>query len=657
MLETLLTYISVQNLIVLIVALPIAGFLLNSAISVIVAKKKNSAPRSLVIFISQITVLLSFIFIIVVWYILAGLEETAPSVITGPLFSWKGFLNQPLEFGLKADQLSVVIAFIMAFVGVLTHIYAVGFLSKEKNAPFYFALLNLAYSLGLLTIFTDSFFIFFVGWQFLAITGLVFINRIFSDAEGIKAANTYYFIEILSGSSFLLVMFLVWKAFAGSSSAGLDIFQFVSIQVGAPLLITYADVICIALLISVILRSLQFPFYVWMPGATKAHLPFFSLLFAVGSVLISTYILIRLNFLMVLSPKVLQIAGVIGAVGALFGAGGALVQKEAKKVLAYFVISQMGLVFVGIGVGAFAASVFHIFTHSVYVTSLAFGIGSVMAITGSDEAYEARGMRKILPVTFWTTLTGALAAAGIYPLAGFFGKNGLIWEAYQRGHGLLFISAFLSSIFVTIALFRMVSLVFFGKRRSTETVRLEESSASMLASMVIVSFASIVIGWFGVSPAFGGENHFGNWLEPGLATQMVHMIGEKGKFSELVLAVIVTIFVAHAALITMIIYAHKKKWPESLKEKFHRIYKVLNNGFYLNGFYTNVLVKPFRFFGDTVLWRGLDKLTVDGVVVGSVGRGIKLFSEMISRFQIRTVPGYVFWIVLGLIFFIGWSVF
>jgi NADH-quinone oxidoreductase subunit L len=655
MLDFLLSHIAVQELIWLIVALPLLGFAINGVISFVTRAYKKAEPRGFVIFVSQITVILSFVAVIVVWYILYGLEEATPSVITGSLFSWKGFLNQPLEFGLKADQLSLVIAFIIAFVGVLAHLYSVGYLANKKHAAFYFSLFNLTYVLVLLLVLTDSFFIFFGAWQILGVIGFVSISRYFSNSGATKDATVYYIIEAISGSAFLLVMFVVWRAFLKQTNLGLDIFQFTSIQVGSHLLLPYADVICFALLIGILARSLQFPLYIWMSSAAHSSVPVFTFIYGVSSVLISTYILIRLNFLLVLSPKVLNLIGILGGVGCIYGAASALVQVEARKIISYFIISQMGLAFIGIGVGAFATSVFHVFTHAVYISALLFGVGSVVRIVGSDSVSEVSGLRRALPVTFWTTLVGVLAASGIYPLAGFFGKNGIIWEAYQRGHSILFLAAFFSVILIAIALFRMVALIFFGKKKIDK--RLEESSVSMLIAMVIASFASVVIGWFGVQRAFGGGDHFRAWLEPGLATQMVHMIGEKGRFSELVLAVIVTLFVAHAGFVTWIVYVQKKRWTITLAERFRKTHSLLSNGFYLNSIHREVIIKPLALFSEWIVWKGLDQFIVGEAVIGSVGRGVRLISGVITKCRVSLLSGYIFWIVVGLIIFAGWSIF
>lgn len=659
MLEFILSYVSVQDIMWLVVAIPLLGFAVNGTISLLSTQYKLTEPRMLVIFISQVAALFSFIGLIVLWYILYGLEGASPSVITGPLLSWKGFLNQPLEFGLKADQLSLAIVVIMSFIGLAIHLYSVGFLSKEKNVSGYFSLLNLLLALELLLILTDSFFLFFVAWQITAVVGMIFISNYFTDALGARRAHIYYVVETISSAAFLLVMFLVWKAFVKDSSLGLDIFQFNSIQAGVGLLLPYAGVICLALLISVVMRSLQFPLYVWSTESVSSPLPVFTFMYAVCSVLVSVYILIRLNFLLVLSPKVLYSAAVVGAIGCLFGALAAIVQKDVRKVLAYFVISQVGLAFIGIGVGAFAASVFHVFTHAVYMTSLFLGVGSVIYITGSSFVDQANALRRRLPVTFWATLVGALAAVGVYPLSGFFGKNSVIWEAYQRGHGLFFICAFLAAMLGAIALFRVIALLFFGRGsgREQREVRLEESSVSMLVAMVVIAFASVVVGWLGVGDAFGGENHFGKWLEPGLATQMVHVIGEKGRFSELVLAVITTLFVAHAALVTLIIYVQKKKWPANLVRRFPKIHALLERGFLLNDFYRVALVLPLGVVSEWVLWKGLDRLIIDGVIVGSVARGVKLKSDVINRFRAVSLQSYLFWLIICLVILVVWSIF
>lgn len=658
MLDFVLSYITVQDLMWLIVAAPLAGFAANGLVSLVVSQYRISEPRFVVILIADLAALLSFILVLMLWYIIYGFSGGTPSVITGPLLRWNGFLNQPLEFGLKADQLAIISAFAIAFVGVAVHIYSAGFVARRKNIAGYFALLNLLLALLLLLVLTDSFFLFFAAWQIASVVGLVFISRNFSDMENIRSGAACYVIELVSGAAFLLVMFLVWKAYADQAMVGFDIFQFSSIHAGAELLLPYAGVISSALLVSVVARSLQFPLYVWLPSAGSAPLPVFTFMYAVGFVLASVYILIRLNFLLVLSPDVLNAASILGGVACLFGAMAAVVQKETKKILSYIVISQAGLAFIGIGVGAFGTALFHIFTYAFYIAALFLGAGSVEVICGGDTVFQMRGLRKYLPVTFWCTLSGAFAASGIYPLSGFFGKSGILWEAYQRGHPALFLCSFLSGIIVAIAIFRMVALMFFGRAPKLQEGerRPEESSASMLAVMVVVAFASVVAGWFGVSEAFGGEDHFRRWLEPGLATQVVGIIGQ-GRFSELVIAVVFTLFTAHAGLITWIIYAHKRAWAASLVDRFPRIYKLLAEGFYLNYIYERIFVRPLGFASGTLLSKGLEGLIVDGVIVGSVGGAIDFSSRAVSKIRTSLLPGYIFWLVVVLIILIGGCLF
>lgn len=657
MLEFILSHISVQNLMWLIIGLPLAGFIVNGIISLVTAQYDLTEPRGLAILISQTAAVAALAATIVVWYILYSLEGTTPSVITGALFSWKGFVSKPLAFGLKADQLSLSIAFIMALVGVATHIYSVGFIAKQKYIAGYFSLLNLIFALSLLLILTDSLFLFFAAWQFVGIVGIVFISRNFSDEAGIKEARVYYAVEALSSAALLLVMILIWKAFLPHTSLDLDIFQFNAIQVGASFLVPYANVICFSLLVCLVARSLQFPLYVWLPGSSRVPLPVFTFVYAVSTVLVAIYILIRLNFILILSPEVLRVMAAVGGIGAIFGAASATVQTDIKKIMSYFVVSQVGLAFAAVGVGAFATTVFFIFTYATYITCILFGLGSVISITGISNINELSGLRKRLPVTFWVSLVGVLAAVGIYPFAGFFSKNGILWEVYQRGHALLFLCTFLAGVLGAIALFRMIALIFFGRRQQGPQPKMEESSVSMLVSMVFVAFASIVVGWFGVSEAFGGADHFRKWLSPGLATQMVHMMGEKGRFSELVVAVVATLVVAHAGFITWIIYVQKRRWPASLAEKHPHIAKLLENGFYLNSFYKFVLVKPLNALGEWVLWRGLDSIIIDGVLVDGMGRMAELKGEIINKLRVRSMAAYILLIVIGLVAVVGWAIF
>lgn len=659
MLEFILSYITVQDLIWLVVALPFFGFIVNAIISFLVAYYGYTEPKGVVKFVSVFAALLSLVVVALLAYILYGLEGSAPSVVTGPLFSWKGFFDQPLEFGLKLDQLSLAVVFVLSGLGLLTAFYSVGFFSREKSVSGYFSILGIVESLSILLVLTDNFFLFFVAWQLLSVAGMVFINRFFSDKSSIQPAIVYYTAETLSGAGLLIVMFLIWKAFLGYSGLGLDIFQFNSIQTGAGLLLPFAFVVCISLLFCIVVRSLQFPFYIWIVDISRAALPLYSYMFAVCSALISIYILIRLNFLLILSPKFLTMAGVLGALGALFGSASMLAQKDAKKLLAYFMLSQVGLAFIAIGVGAFATAIFHILTYAVYITAVFFGVGSVFYITGMENLDNFGDLRKKLPVTFWATLVGVFSASGIYPFAGFFGKMGVLWEAYQRGHTLLFFAGFFAAIFAAISLFRLVALMFYKSRQRAvlQCPVAEESSVSMLVSMVIISFFALVLGWFSVPAAFGGEDHLRMWLEPSMATQVIHQTGSGGDFSELVLGVFVILFVVHAGFITWIVYVQKRAWANGLAGRFKKVAGLLENGFYLNKIYSVAIVLPVRFLGDKIIYRGFNKLIVNGIIVDSVGRSLGLVGQVLERFKVTSMAVWLGLLLIMLVAFIGWTFF
>ena len=656
MLEIILSYISVQDLIWLIVALPLAAFIINGAIALLASFYRLEEPRLLVLSVSVFTTLLAFLSTILVGYILYGFEGVSPSVVTGPLFSWRGFFMRPLEFGLKFDQLSLVGVFVIGLAGLLIMIYSLGFFSKRKKVASLFSLMSFVYALSLLLVLTDNLFLFFVIWQLLGIAGFVFMTGFFRNPHSFKSSAIYFVIEMLSGSALILVMYLVWKAFLDYSDLNLDIFQFSSIQAGVPLLLPYATVICFALMISVLIRSLQFPLYVWLPEVVSAPWPVFSFMYVISMVVVSVYILIRLNFLLILSPDILDVIAVLGAVAAVYGAASAIVQKRVSKLIAYLVISQIGLAFVAVGIGAFSSAMFHVFTHATYFTVIIMGVGSVIQITKSDRLEDMGGFKKVLPVTFWTTLIGVLAAAGIYPLSGFFGRMNVLWESYQRGRFVLFLVGVAASIFVAIALFRMIALIFYGRERQPLSGHVEESSVSMLSTMVIASFVALVSGWLGVSEAFGGANLFGRWLETGLATQMVHMIGD-ARFSELVVGVVVLLLVVHAGFITWIVYVQKRSWPVKLADSFPKINNLLLNGFYLNKLYGFLFIRPLSFLGDVVVFKGIDTLVINGALFGSIGRTIELIAEVFKRIKLRRYTYYILILFFGLLFFIGSTMF
>lgn len=657
MLEFILIHVSLQALLWFIVLLPLIGFLVNGMISLLVSQYRLVEPKWFVALISIVIPILTLTSVSLLWYILYSLEGAAPSMITGSLMKWSHLLIVPIEFALKADQLSLSIGFIIAFIGLLVHIYSVGFFAKRLPLSLVFAFLNLVLALEFTLIFTSSILFFYTAWILLALLGVVFFTKFFEDGEKSRSVLYYCFVEFIASSALLFAIFLIYKASKGDLQS--DIFQFANIQINAAALLPYSTMICISLLVSTVLRSLQIPFYIWLPEMSKTPLPVFLSIYAVSFGLIAVYLLVRLNFILVLSFDVLKFAAILGALAAVLAALFAIFQNDIRKLLSYFVMSQFGLAFVGVGIGAFASSVFYLFTNAVYVAAIFMSVGSVIVITGSTKVEQFKGLRRYLPVTFLTCFVGVISAIGIYPMAGFFGRNGILWEAYQRGYSLVFISVFIATILISIALFRMIALQFFSRRiqKPEEVKRYEESSVSMLVCMVIVAFLSIVIGWFGVSSAFGGGDYFRKWLEPGFATQMVHVIGDRGNFSELVLAVIATIFAAHAGLVTWIIFVYKRIWVLDLAAKSEKTIGFFVNAFYINQFYKKVIFKPLALFCDRILCRGVDRVLIDGLIVESVGRVLTFKEGIVNKFRVTMFQTMILWLMLGLILLIVWSLF
>lgn len=640
MLETILKFIPIQDLFVVAVMLPFVSALANGVIFFVSFLKRDSEPKAVVSFIGTIVPFISLSIIILVWYVLMGLEGTSSSLITGDLWSWNGFLGHQITFGFKADPLSISLGSVVAMIFAFGGLYSVGYFSRERSLATYYSAMNLILGFALTLIFTDSILLFFIVYQLIALTSFVFIARLSSKGEAHPVARSYLTAQLISSGAFLFVMFLIWKTYIATGYR-LDVFKFDSLLIVAPYLVENAHLVSAFLIGVAILGALQFPLYLWLPGTAKAPLPSFLLIFSVAAVVVSAYLLIRLNFIMILSPQISIALAYIGAVATVFGALSAISQKSAKRLVAYLVISNMGLAFMAIGVGAFSTAVFQIMMYVISVGAVLFGIGSVIYVCGSDVADEVGGLRKLLPVTFWTLLFGALSFVGVYPFAGFYAKNGVLWEVYQRGFGLMFLLGLIGMMIAAIAVFRMISLIFYGKMERSRIAdkKIEESSVSMLVTQLIFAFAVFVGGWISVSKAYGGADHLREWLGEDLVTQTVGVIGEKGKFSEMILAVVVTLLVVHAAILSWIVFVQKRKWAGSIAKKFPRLTTLLNNGFYINRIYSVVLVSPLEWISKNFIEKGVDETFISGVVFGFPSRFTGLMADVSAR--VKNVNAYM----------------
>ncbi|MGI9102139.1 MAG: NADH-quinone oxidoreductase subunit L [Terriglobales bacterium] len=428
------------------------------------------------------------------------------------------------DAGFLLDPLSSIWLLFVTGVGMLIHIYSVGYMAHEGGYYRFFGYLNLFMFSMLTLILGNNYAMLFVGWEGVGLCSYLLIGFYFKRHSASTAANKAFIVNRIGDAGFLLgMMTLAWYF---GSVRFTDIAHTLSTShfaVGDKV-ITFATLM---LFIGACGKSAQLPLYVWLPDAMEGPTPVSALIHAATMVTAGVYMVARSNALFLLAPDSMMVVAIIGAMTAIFAASIGLVQNDIKRVLAYSTVSQLGYMFLALGVGAFAAGVFHVFTHAFFKALLFLGSGSVIhAMSGEQDMCNMGGLAKRIPTTYKTMFIGTLAIAGIFPFAGFFSKDEILWQAFSAHSGqfkVLWGIGFVAALMTAFYMFRLMYLTFWSPvRMSHETEHhVHESPRSMTVPLIVLAIASVTAGWLGWPKALGGSNHFEAFLEPVFATESV----------------------------------------------------------------------------------------------------------------------------------------
>ena len=477
----------------------------------------------------------------------ALLHEPARPVLSH-LWTWMQVGDFRADFGFAMDRLSGIYACFITFVGLLIHVFATGYMRGDKGFYRFFAYLNLFMFMMLTLVLADNLLLMFVGWEGVGLCSYLLIGYYTDRREAGDAAKKAFVANRVGDWGVVLGIMLVFTltgsisffdkspAVLGETGAGVasalkligqmptDAFTWGAIFAGG---LTSAAVL---LFIGATGKSAQIPLYVWLPDAMAGPTPVSALIHAATMVTAGVYMVVRCSAIYSKSPTAMLIMAVVGALTALFAATIGITQFDIKKVLAYSTVSQLGYMFLAMGVGAYAAGIFHLVTHAFFKACLFLGSGSVIhAMHHEQDMRRMGGLRRYMPITFWTFFISTLAIAGLPPLAGFFSKDEILWKAFLSNPILWGIGA-CAAFMTAFYMFRQVFMTFFGEIRADHhTVEhLHESSAPMTMPLVILAFGAITVGWLGIPHALGGNNLFEHWLEPVFAASHIDAHGKGG---------------------------------------------------------------------------------------------------------------------------------
>jgi len=466
------------------------------------------------------------------------------------LYTWlgtdTGHLNYVVHDGTQApfqadagfllDPLSSIWLLFVTGVGMLIHIYSTGYMAHEGGYYRFFGYLNLFMFSMLTLILANNYVLMFVGWEGVGLCSYLLIGFYFHRKSASDAANKAFIVNRIGDAGFLLGMFFI--AWYFGSLRYVDVNQLARsglFHIGDPV-ITGATLL---LFVGACGKSAQLPLYVWLPDAMEGPTPVSALIHAATMVTAGVYMVARSNALFVLAPTSMLVVAIVGALTAIFAASIGLVQNDIKRVLAYSTVSQLGYMFLALGVGAFAAGVFHVFTHAFFKALLFLGAGSVIhAMSGEQDMRNMGALRDRIPITYRTMLIATLAIAGIPPFAGFFSKDEILWQTWTSEGGayrILWAIGYITALMTAFYMFRLIYLTFYSKPRMSHEVEhhIHESPASMTVPLVVLAVMSLFAGFLGWPHSLGGSDRFARFLDPVFARGEAHVLVEAGKAGQL----------------------------------------------------------------------------------------------------------------------------
>jgi len=578
--------------------------------------------------------------------------------------------------GYQVDPLSILMALVVSGVSFFIHIYSVGYMHDDAGYPRYFTYLNLFVFMMLNLVLANNFLLMFVGWEGVGLCSYLLIGFWFEKDSASNAGKKAFVVNRVGDFGFLLGIFLIFTS--------LGTLDFTEVFSKAPSLgVTMVTTITILLFIGAVGKSAQLPLYVWLPDAMEGPTPVSSLIHAATMVTAGVYMIARCNVLYSMAPIALAIVAVIGVATAIYAASIGLTQTDIKRVLAYSTISQLGYMFLGVGVGAYAAGIFHLMTHAFFKGLLFLGAGSVMhAMSGELDMRKMGGLRRKIPITFWTFFPATLAITGIPGFSGFFSKDEILWQAYSSPHGhfLLWLVGAIAAGMTAFYMFRLLFMTFFGQSRAPEEVKkhIHESPRVMTIPMAILAVLSIIGGYVGIPHIFwGGFNKIGEFLAPVvgghgeaveghavLSLQKVAYAAEGSAATaqgphftsmELTLMAISVAIALVGIFIAYVLYIKRPDLPGILAEKRKTLYRVLINKYFVDEIYEFCFIDSLKALGRG-LWKGFDDSVIDGAVNGT-GRLIIGWSGVLRKIQTGFVQSYAFSMVIGGVIVFGYYVF
>jgi NADH-quinone oxidoreductase subunit L len=618
----------------LVPILPLIGF-------VIIAFGGKKLSKSLVGIIGCGSILAAFGLSLGIFLQLNGSTQTVK------LLEWFNVGRMHIDFSFLIDPLAVIFMLIITGIGFLIHVYSTGYMHADEKFDRFFAYLNLFVFFMLLLVMGSNYIVMFVGWEGVGLCSYLLIGFWFKNTEYNNAAKKAFIVNRIGDLGFLLGMILIY--YTCNSLNYSEVFSNIhdhSIDKGV------LNVIGILLFIGACGKSAQIPLYTWLPDAMAGPTPVSALIHAATMVTAGVYMIARSSVIFVNAEIASEVVAIVGVLTAVFAATIGLFQNDIKKVLAYSTVSQLGYMFLGLGVGAFTGGVFHVMTHAFFKALLFLGAGSVIhAMSGEQDIRRMGGLKKALPVTHLTFLIATIAISGIPPFAGFFSKDEILGHAYEHNK-IYWILGVIGSIMTAFYMFRLYFLTFHGSFRGTEDQKhhLHESPKSMTVPLIVLALMSVIGGFFGL-PEEGKHTLF-NFLKPSFtyAASSLYWVDNGPKhfgMEEAKLMIIAVLAAAVSIYVAWYVYRKNNMVPKLKEDEMPKLQRIVYHKYYIDEFYNAVIRKPLDWLSDFG-YKFVEIRFIDAIING-VGTAVKWSGSVVRYAQSGNIGFYMFAMTLAII--------
>ncbi len=611
---------------------PLIGFLINGFFGKKISKGLSGT-------IACISILASFVVSLLIFMELNHADNKSQIV---DVFSWINSATLQIPFQFLIDPLSSWFLLIITGIGFLIHVYSTGYMHEDEGYSRFFTYLNLFVFFMILLVIGNNYMITFIGWEGVGLCSYLLIGFWYKNTAYNNAAKKAFIMNRIGDLGFLLGIILIFVTFGSVTYT--DIFA----KAGT---VSTATVTTIALLlfIGAMGKSAQLPLYTWLPDAMAGPTPVSALIHAATMVTAGIFMVVRSNVFYSISDVASETVAIIGVVTALFAATIGLFQNDIKKILAYSTVSQLGLMFLGLGVGAYSSAVFHVTTHAFFKALLFLGAGSVIhAMGGEQDIRKMGGLKDKIKITFITMLIGTIAISGLPPFSGFFSKDEILAHTYEHSK-ILWLLGMITSMLTAFYMFRLLFLTFYGKFRGThdQEHHLHESPASMTIPLVVLAALAIVGGALGLPEFWGMENWMSHQLEPVILRPNYSTLHHETEWMLMGLAVAGALAIIY---FTYLLFMKNGVRPADREDQLKPWQKMIYNKYYVDEMYDAVFLKPIDFMS-TAFHKFLDVQFIDAIVNG-VGKSVTAIGNTVRLLQNGSIGFYLVGMVMGVVLII-----